>query len=159
MTETATGGRIVPLRHPRLVRGSHRPFGRARGEPLQGGAPRSAQPPETAYSGGGTKISLSPAASCASIRRPSPSSSLVRFRAKMYPTGIPSSYLGTISPDFVLNWILKFVLGNKKPRFCTQPESQRHPSDVIFPIVRSFCQIAAHLSVFYATLWQVSVQL
>ena len=32
--ETATGGRIVPLRHPRLVLGSHRAFGRARGEPL-----------------------------------------------------------------------------------------------------------------------------
>ena len=30
-----------------------RPFGRARGEPLGGGAPRSAQPPEPAYSGGG----------------------------------------------------------------------------------------------------------
>ncbi len=47
-------------RHPRLNRGPRRAFGRARGEPLGGGAPRSAQPPETAYSGGGAKIRLSP---------------------------------------------------------------------------------------------------
>ena len=41
-------------RQPRLDRESTSvPFGRARGEPLGGGAPRSAQPPETAYSGGG----------------------------------------------------------------------------------------------------------
>ena len=56
MTETANGGRIVPLRHPRLVRGFHRAFGRARGEPLWGGAPRSVQPPEAVYSGGGARI-------------------------------------------------------------------------------------------------------
>ena len=41
-------------------------------------------------------------------------SSCVRLLALMYSTGIPSSQLGTKSLDFVLNWILKFALGNKK---------------------------------------------
>ncbi len=40
----------------------------------------------------------------------------------MYSTGTSSSYLGTKSPGFVLNWIPKFSVGNKKPRFCTQPD-------------------------------------
>ncbi len=107
-----------------------------------GGAPRSAQPPEAAYSGGGAKISLSPL----SIMCQYPLHLTFKFYSTISGQNVlnrnlkfalgnkkprfctrpqpPSSHLGTNSPDFVLNWILKFAVGKKKPRFCTQPEPQ-----------------------------------
>ena len=50
--------------------------------------------------------------------------SWVHNASYLYSTGTSSSYLGTISHNFVLNWNLKFALGNKKPRFCTQLDPQ-----------------------------------
>ncbi len=111
-------------RHPRLNRGPRRAFGRARGEPLGAELPAAPSRRRPHIPAAVPRSACHPAVSCASIRRTSPSSSLVRFRAKMYSIGTSSSHLGTKSPDFVLNWNLKFALGNKKPRFCTRPQPQ-----------------------------------
>ena len=67
-----------------------------------GVAPRSAQPPETAYSGGGAKISLSPR------------SIMCRFQPHL-----TFMFLSTISGQNVLNRHFKFALGNKKACFRT----------------------------------------
>ena len=127
-------------RHPRLDQGSCRAFGRARGEPFGAelpAAPSRQRPHIPAAVPRSARSDSHPSASCASIRRTSPSSSLVRFRAKMYSTGISSSQLGTKSPDFVLNRNLKFAVGNKKPRFCTQLDPQVRSWEQKAPILYS----------------------
>ena len=63
-----------------------------------GVAPRSAQPPETAYSGGGAKISLSPRGIICQCQSP-----------------LTFKFFSTISGQNVPNRHLKFALGNKKP--------------------------------------------
>ncbi len=109
---------IPPSRHPRLDREFPLPPSPARpGTPSclwQGarrapwsGAPRSAQPPEAAYSGGGAKIRLSPRGIICQCQSP-----------------LTFKFFSTISGQNVLNRDLKFILGNKKPRFCTQPKPQ-----------------------------------
>ena len=176
-----------------------------------GGAPRSAQPQETAYSGGGAKISLSPRSILCQYpsyltfkffstisgqnvlnrnlkfalgnkkprfcTRPQPQvrtweqkapilystgTSSLQLEQKapiLYSTGTSSSYLGTKRLVFVLNRNLKFAVGNKKPRFCTQPEPKRNAPSLTFLIVRSFRQVAAHQPASYAPAGQVSVHL
>ncbi|MBP5218891.1 MAG: hypothetical protein J6Z47_08100, partial [Bacteroidales bacterium] len=53
---TPIPGFIVSLRHARLVRASPPALWQGARRALWGGAPRSAQPPEPAYSGGGAII-------------------------------------------------------------------------------------------------------
>ena len=184
MTETATGGRIVPLRHPRLDRGSRHskpvrtsplpvipsssgdsvgplagreesPFGvelpaaPSRRRPhIPAAVPKS----ETSQHQENLQLplliltlALTAYLSAIYILRHEPfrhyhiiqlagtnkntsfvvgGSSCVRLLAIMYSTGTSSSQLGTISPDFLLNLNLKFAVGNKKPRLCTQSEPQ-----------------------------------
>jgi len=151
--------RHPPSLHPRLDRGPRCAFGRARGEPLGAELPAAPSHRRPHIPAAVPRSDCHPAASSASVSRTSPSSSLVRFRAKMYSTGTSSSHLGTKSPGFVLNRNLKFALGNKKPRFCTQPEPKRNAPSLTFLIVRSFRQVAAHQPASYAPAGQVSVHL
>ncbi len=85
-----------------------------------GGAPRSAQPPEAAYSGGGAKISLSPRGIICQCQSP-----------------LTFKFFSTISGQNVPNRHLKFAVGNKKPRFCTQPDPQVRTWEQKAPVLYS----------------------
>ena len=86
-------------RHPRLRPGILSCLWQGARRAPWGGAPRSAQPPEAAYSGGGAKISLSP-----------------RSILCQYPSYLTFKFFSTISGQNVPNRNLKFAIG-KKPRF------------------------------------------
>ena len=120
-------------RHPRLRPGILSCLWQGARRALWGGTPRSAQPHETAYSGGGAKISLSP-----------------RSILCQYPSYLTFKFFSTISGQNVLDWDLEVTAGNKNHHFCTQPEPQSLLFELTILIVWSFRQ-AGSLAHLYAS--------